>query len=217
MKETEENQIDMVIWDLETTGFVAPESKILEIGCLIIRGDQIEEKHWVLDNKCEIPEKITEITGITKAIIDAEGKDPASCMNEFLPILKLAKVNITHNGIKFDIPFLIEYSADLFGWTPIQKSAVTKMIKDRSFDTAVHVKAKKLNLLQKETESFLDFATRIMNIRAFGVKYSLGLCCDEMGIDMSNIKLHRALGDVAMTHEVYKKLTFKKDELEITS
>ena len=58
MNETEQD-IDLIIWDLETSGFVAPECKILEIGCFVVTGDQVEQKHWVLNNGIEIPEQIT--------------------------------------------------------------------------------------------------------------------------------------------------------------
>jgi len=148
MSDTEEvkDEIDLIVWDLETSGFVAPECKILEIGCFIVRGEEVERKHWVLNNGIEIPEKIVEITGITQAIIDAEGRDPKECMQEFLPLFKLAKKNITHNGVRFDIPFLVNFSADLFGYTDIEKMAVTNLIRSTAFDTAVHFKAKKLDM-----------------------------------------------------------------------
>ena len=116
MDETEK-EIDLIVWDLETTGFVAPECKILEIGCFIVRGEEVEQKHWVLNNNVEIPEKIVEITGITQAIIDAEGRDPKECLLEFLPLFKACKKNITHNGVRFDIPFLIETANQILGFS----------------------------------------------------------------------------------------------------
>ena len=201
-------EIDMVIWDLETTGFVAPECKILEIGAFIVRGDTMERKHWVLNNiGHEIPEKIIEITGITQEIIDKEGRDPKECLEEFLPYLRIAKQNITHNGIRFDIPFLVNYASDVLEYNNQQSAELKEALEDMAFDTAVIVKAEKLGLKRREEESFLRFANRIMEIRAFGVKYNLGLCCEEYKIDLTGITLHRALGDVAMTCELYKHLT----------
>lgn len=194
-----------IVWDLETTGFVAPESKILEIGCFIIRGDEIERKHWVLDNNIEIPEKIIEITGITPEIIAAEGRDPAECLNEFLPLFKNCEKNITHNGIRFDIPFLTAFAASVLGWDEKQTEAVTSLLRLTAFDTAVHFKAKKLNMEPMEKEHFVNFADRVMEIRAYGVKYNLGLCVEELGITL-DVKQHRAMGDVELTHEVYKKI-----------
>lgn len=206
MTETEEAEIDYIVFDLETTGFVAPEAKILEIGCFIMQGGILTEKHWVFQNNCEIPEKITEITGITKEIIDKEGRDPKECLKEFLPLFKKAKKNITHNGIKFDIPFLVAYAADVMGYFPQETEAVTKLIRSKSFDTAVHFKADKLGLKPKAGEKFMHFADRVMSTWAKGIKFNLGLCCDEIGIDRTNIIQHRAMADVHLTHEIYKKI-----------
>jgi hypothetical protein len=60
--------------------------------------------------------------------------------------------------------------------------------------------------LQKEDETFYEFGKRIMDIRAYGVKFNVALCCDEMGIDRTNIELHRAGADVYLTNEIYKNL-----------
>ena len=208
-----EKDIDLFVWDLETTGFVAPEAKIIEIGAFIVRGDKIETMHWVLNNNVKIPEKITEITGITQEIIEKEGRDPKECMSEFLPLFKRAKQNVTHNGVRFDIPFLAAYSSDLMGYTPVQTKAMKELIRKDAFDTAVFCKAKKLNLCKSTGEGFIEFAERVMNIRAFGVKYSLGLMCEELKIDTTDITFHRALGDVAMTHKLYQHIHSDSYEL----
>lgn len=197
--------IDCIVWDLETTGFNAPECKILEIGCFIIRGDTVERRHWVLDNGVEIPEKITEITGITNDIIKAEGRDPKECLLEFLPLFKLCKKNITHNGVRFDIPFLLNTAKDILKFTPEQTMSVTNLIRSTAFDTAVHFKAKKLDMAPQFRESFVQFADRVMNVRAYGVKYTLGLCVEEMGIKHELVQ-HRAMADVELTYEVYKAI-----------
>lgn len=198
-----------VVWDLETTGFDGKTDVITEIGCFIVRGDEIERKHWVLDNGIPIPERITEITGITNEIIAAEGRDPKECLNEFLPILKGAKMNTTHNGVKFDIPFLTDYAAKLLGWEEKQREAAVWVLKSTAFDTAVHFKAKMLDERKKQTETFMVFAQRVMNIRAFGVKFNLGACCDLMKVDRSNLVQHRAMADVELTHLLSKTIEIK--------
>src|SRR5215213_7501743 len=149
-----EKDIDILVWDLETSGFTAPKDKILEIGAFAIIGDKVEEYRWVLDNKIMIPPQITEINGMTNEIIDAEGRDPKECLAEFLPLFKRAKINVTHNGIKFDIPFLVDYSADVMGYTLDQKVAIRALLRNTSFDTAVHFKAKKLGYSPRADESF---------------------------------------------------------------
>jgi DNA polymerase III alpha subunit (gram-positive type) len=192
-----------IVWDLETTGFVAPAAKILEIGCLIVRGEEVEQKHWVLDNKVEIPEKITEITGIDQAIIDAEGRDPVECLNEFLPLFKNAEQNITHNGIKFDIPFLLNTAVDLFDWDETQRKAAKTVMMNSAFDTAPCVKGKKLEMSQMDDELFYMFAERVMNVRAYGVYFKLQESLKEEGVEL-DVEAHRAMADVQMTHALYK-------------
>jgi len=197
-------EIDLIVWDLETTGFVAPECKILEIGCFVVYADgEVQHRHWVLNNNVEIPEKIVELTGITQAIIDAEGRDPKECLLEFLPLFKRCKKNITHNGVRFDIPFLVNTANDILGFTPEEKMAVTNLKRSTAFDTAVHFKAKKIGMEMQFRESFVQFADRVMNVRAYGVKYSLGLCVEELGIK-HELTQHRAMADVELTHEIYK-------------
>lgn len=200
------SSIDYIVWDLETTGFVAPECKILEIGCFVVKDNKVKRMHWVLDNKVEIPENIIEITGITQDIIDDEGREPKECLLEFLPYFKRCKYNITHNGVRFDIPFLINYAEDVLNFTPKQKVSVTELIYSTAYDTAVYFKADKLVMLQDEMESYVQFAKKVMSMKVYGLKFNLGLVCDEMGIDRSNIVQHRATADVELTHEIYKKI-----------
>lgn len=194
-----------IVWDLETDGFTAPKNKILEIGCQIVYPDRVEEKHWVLDNKTELPEEIIKLTGITPEIIAAEGRDPAECLNEFLPLFKDCDKNITHNGIRFDIPFLVEFAASVLGWDDKNKDAVYGLLRRTAFDTAVHFKAKKLDMQPMEKEHFVNFADRVMQVRAYGVKYNLALCVQECGIQVDG-ELHRALADVKYTHLIYKQV-----------
>lgn len=202
--EVPEKPIDLLVWDLETTGFVAPEAKILEIGCLVVRGEEVEQKHWVLKHEgLEIPEKIIELTGITQDIIDAEGRDPKECLQEFLPLFKQCKQNVTHNGLKFDIPFLTDYAADLLGFQPHEKSAAIKLLRSTAYDTAVAYKAKKLDIAPYFREPFAQFGDRVMSVRAYGTRYTLNLCVEELGIKHDGVR-HRAMADVALTHEVYK-------------
>lgn len=198
--------IDLIVFDLETSGFVAPESKIIEIGAYIFyEGKSVPVgKQWVLNNGIEIPEKITEITGITQEIIEAEGKDPTQCLEEFMPLLINAKKNVTHNGIRFDIPFLIAYATDLIPHTPEEIAELTQTLRSRAYDTAVHCKAVKLGMCPDTGEDYLSFADRVMKKFAKGVHYNLALSCEERKIDTSNVEFHRAFADVAMTYELYK-------------
>lgn len=200
------HDIDLVVWDLETSGFKAPDSKILEIGAFIIRGDSIEEKRWVLDNKIEIPEEITAINGMTNEIVSAEGIDPKKAIEEFMALLLLGKQHVTHNGFNFDMPFLVNTAKELLGYDDERATALHSELEAFAFDTAVWFKAKNMPLYRMDDEAYSVFAYRVMRERVPGLKFNLGVCCDDMGVDRTGIVQHRALADVKLTYELYKKI-----------
>jgi len=197
-----------IVWDLETSGLQKEECKILEIGCLLVEKGEIKErKSWLLNHGIEIPELITELTGITKELIDTEGKDPKTCLEEFLAILLSDQTipHLTHNGLRFDIEWLAYHVAKTLGYTVGDHKLFLDSLNKRALDSAVFVKAGKLNMPRRWNETFYDWGTRIMNMVVKGVKYNVTLCCQEMGITQNSA--HRALGDCEATHEIYKKVT----------
>lgn len=199
-----EKDIDLVIWDLETSGFCPPEDKILEIGCVIVKGDVAIQRRWVLNNGIDISEKITSINGFTKEICEKDGEDPKEVLMQFLPIFKQCKRNVTHNGMKFDIPFLVDFAAHLLQWSEEQRDTVFSLLNSTAFDTAVGYRAHKLGFVRDEDEDYIRFCGRVS--RSFFGKYNLGFCCDAMQINREGITAHRALGDVDLTHRLYKEL-----------
>lgn len=197
-----------IVWDLETTGFDPKNCKILEIGVMrVIDGEVTESKNWILNHNIEIPPEITQINNITKEIVESEGVDPKIAMTEFLEnFVATSEYNVTHNGYRFDIPFLVASMTDE------EKEKYTEILTKGCLDTAVLYKAMKLSDKRKEGEKFTDFAGRIMSIIKKGVKYNVSICCEELGIDKSNVQLHRSLGDVYLTNEIYKLVTKEKVE-----
>jgi len=203
-----------ITWDLETTGLSPVNNKIIEIGAITVKDNEIvDERSWLLNHNIEIPDVIVDITKITKEIIDSEGQDPVLCMNEFLDMLKTSSFYLAHNGTRFDIPFLVEQAAHTLNFSKERRERMFKRLHASSFDTAVLIKAQKLNMQRLWNETFKEFADRVMEIRAFGVKYNIAICCEELGIDKSDVQQHRALGDVKLTHRIYQEL--KKSLIKI--
>lgn len=199
-----------LVWDLETTGLVKEECKILEIGLAIVEnGEVVNRRAWVLNHGIEIPEKITELTGITKAIVEAEGRDPKTCFEEFINILLADQTmpHLTHNGMRFDIEWLAYHVAKALAWTVGQHKDFLEHLYSNAIDTAVFIKARKLQMPRRWNEGFKPWADRVMSVFAKGVKYNVAICCEEMGIDKTKVTQHRALGDVELTNEIYKKIT----------
>lgn len=198
-----------IAWDLETTGLQPESSKILEIGCAKVQDGQIvDRKSWILKHGEPVSEETTRITGITQELVDAEGRDPATCLAEFMEILTPGTPHLTHNGVRFDIPFLAHHLAKAFGKSVGEHKELTDWLNKYAIDTAVFVKAKKLGMEWRWGETFKEFADRVMEVRAFGVKYNVGICVEELGIDSTGLTQHRALGDVELTHRIYQALTY---------
>jgi DNA polymerase III epsilon subunit-like protein len=67
-------------------------------------------------------------------------------------------------------------------------------------------KAKKLGTDRHWDETFNDFTKRVMNIKAYGVKFKIGIACEESQIDKTGLTQHRAMADVILMNEIFKKL-----------
>lgn len=95
-----------IVFDLETTGLDAKTEEIIEIGAIKFKkGFTSHETFQALikPNK-KIPKKIIEITGITQAMVDADGEplvDALKQFNEFIGDLRL----VTFNA-EFDMAFI---------------------------------------------------------------------------------------------------------------
>ena len=196
------NNISYISWDLETTGLSPSNDKIIEIGAVKVKdGSIVETKSWLLNHGIFLSEKITEITHITDEMIDAEAVKPEIAYAEFIEMFKDIPdyANVTHNGLKFDILFLNNSLPEQYGF------AKDKLL-NNMIDTAVLVKADKLQMPRYPNESFKSWGERVMSVRAFGVKYNIPLCCEELKIDTRNATFHRAAGDAFLTNEIYKAL-----------
>lgn len=189
-----------VIFDIETTGFVGTTDKCTEIAAIkVVEGKKIAEFNVLLNWDIPIPEKITEITGITKDLLDKEGITPARAITEFLNFISGAETVIGHNVLRFDIPFL----HGNFGFPAIMD------LMNKCIDTAAIFKARQLKMLVPE-HGTLQFMKDILNAR-HPVKYSVDTCCIEFKIDKSKVTQHRALGDCILTNEIYKNLCLTKN------
>lgn len=200
----------IVVWDLETSGFTEnPDARILEIGAIIVdihTEEKVSEHQWVLNHGIEIPQVIQDLTGITPEIIEKEGQDPKTGLTQFLSILNTVindgGLHVTHNGFRFDIPFLMKQMRHLD--IPIEREWVDKL-KGTGVDTAALYKGKKLGITPGDFENFAAFADHVLNIRRYGLKFSVSTACDDLGISREGIALHRALADVYLTNEIRKK------------
>jgi DNA polymerase III epsilon subunit-like protein len=187
------------VFDFETTGLDPVNCKILEIGALkVIDGKEDEQFTRLINWGVPVPEEITKLTGITQQEIDEKGIDPQTAKAEFKEFIGALPL-VGHNIRNFDLLFLERF----FDWT----SEDWEDYRHNYVDTAAMYKAKKLGAERRWNESFDDFVVRVMNIRAYGVKFNVGIACEELQIDKTGLTQHRAMADVILTNEIYKKLT----------
>lgn len=197
-----------VVFDFETTGLDPAKDKIVEVAALMVKdGEQVGTYQSLLNHDIDIPEAASAVHGITRELCAAEGKDPKSVLTELINILNQFPASVTHNGHRFDLPFLRSAMFQTSGLSLGEIETFNRRVLGTNIDTAALFKARKIDVERNWNEPFDSFAARVCEIRAFGVKYNVGACCDDLGIKVDGITLHRAAGDVHLTNEIYKALT----------
>lgn len=200
-----------LVFDTETTGLDPRDSRIVEIAALqVVEGKEPVSFQKLIKWSQPIGPKCTEITSITQAEVDEKGEDPNEVFKQFYELMAPQGMRplplVGHNIIKFDIPFLL--ATGMFSsWDGFM---IDKYIWNRSVDTAALFKARKLNNSWMWYEDFMHYAVRALDQRVMGLKFNVGVCCDELGISREGIQQHRALADVMLTNEIYKKLCLEK-------
>lgn len=192
-----------VVWDLETTGLDYKTCRIVEFGALMVKeGKPIGEFEAILNHGIEIPIEASNIHGITTEKAKKNGIDPKEAMKRAFEIINAYPAHVTHNGMKFDLPFLLEE------WRrqELVKEATEQNLYKTALDTAAMFKAMKMEMPRHWNEHYADWALRVLSTYAPGVKYNVGVCCDALQIDRSMTLQHRVMGDIKLTHEIYKKL-----------
>lgn len=102
---------EYVCFDIETTGLYKKTCKIIEIAATILRNGEICEKFQTYVNpKCAIPEKITELTGISNGMV-ADAPTIESALEAFLEFAG-DRPFVAHNA-DFDIGFIAQACRDL--------------------------------------------------------------------------------------------------------
>lgn len=194
-----------VVWDLETTGLVPKTDRVLEIAAInVVNGTIVQEYTTLLNFNIDIPEHATAIHGITREMCEKSGNDPLRVFNTLYEMLMNAPACVTHNGHRFDIPFLLADMARVLD--PASLPKLEERLRTTHIDTASLYKAQRLEMVRGWNEPLYSFTERVMSVMAKGVKYSVDHCCDNLGIDRSTVQQHRALGDVKLTNEMYRKL-----------
>lgn len=101
---------DYVVIDLEMTGLSAKVHKIIEIGAVRVKDGKITDTFQTFVNpKCPIPERITELTGITNEMVQDGIKEDVA-LEQFLEFL--GDDILVGQNVNFDYSFLKQWAVN---------------------------------------------------------------------------------------------------------
>ncbi len=104
------NPIDYVVIDMEMTGLSAKHNKVIEIGAVRVRsGKATDTLELFVNPQCPIPEKITELTGITDEMV-AKGLPEDEAMEQLLVFM--GEDVIVGQNVNFDYSFLKQWEVN---------------------------------------------------------------------------------------------------------
>ena len=95
-----------IVLDLETTGLDPEKHEIIEIAAIKVNRDSIHHDGFqsLIKPKRKVPKRITELTGITQEMLDAEGEPLEKAMREFREFVGEHRL-VAYNA-EFDMAFL---------------------------------------------------------------------------------------------------------------
>lgn len=200
----------VMLYDLETTGLNYYMDKIIEFGYVLLEdGIEIESGDILVDWGIDIPEIITELTGITQEEVNNNGISPYEFYNILIVLLQKANLLIAHNA-QFDVSFMhnfLLYMGDVNG------------IEDYNVDffdslTLVvdHIAAgKKPRKPRKNSKDYEAKMEKWEEDVKLVQTHKVESVCKFYGIELNNA--HRALADIVAVHEILK--AFKKNNKNI--
>lgn len=115
---------NIIVLDTETTGFSPRQEEIIELAMLrISRSGETEEydRFIRLSPGRRIPPKIVELTGITDAMLEAEGVEKAEACGDLARMLSLERPLLVAYNAQFDLGFLY-YFLNGFGKAQVLKN-----------------------------------------------------------------------------------------------
>ena len=173
--------------DVETTGLSCQRDQIIEVSAIYFEyWDPVKIFSTLVNSECDIPEKISQLTGITQ---DMTNHAPtfnqiAYDLSEFI-----GKNNIVGHNIEFDLKFLYKFGIDFIS------------TKRKYYDTLQISKTTLKSASYKRPDADYDVEN-----------YKLSTLCEFYGIN-GNLGSHRSDYDALSTGYLLKKLANDKIDM----
>ncbi len=143
---------EFICFDLETTGLNAQSDRITEIGAVRVVGGKISDSFNTFVNpEKHIPERITELTGITDEMV-RDAPPEADAINDFVKFCGESPIFVAHNAA-FDTAFLKaalgrigkEFDMPFIDTVAMSRALLTGLNSFRLDKVAAHLKLKSFN------------------------------------------------------------------------
>ena len=186
-----------VVFDIETTGFSPINNKIIEIGAVKIKNGIIIDNFSSLVNpKCRIPYKITELTSITDEMVKNE-QTIETVLPRFMEFCK-GSILVAHNAA-FDTSFIKKNCMNLnldYDYTVLDTVSLARFLYPE-------LKRVKLNLVAKHLGVKLDNHHRAVDDAKCTADILL-ICFEKLKEELSITTLKE------LNEEFFKKFDIKK-------
>lgn len=175
MIQPHEEKLTMIVFDLETTGVDVATDRIVQIGYVVTdaKGDIIEEYQTLVNPEIPIPEKASEVHGITDEMV----KDsPKFCeLADRLMHKVTGRIVAGYNIIRFDIPVLIaEFGRCGKTWNPTDVLDLLAALRNIwPMDLGSVYKRQTGKELEGAHDALIDVKATSELIKIFGEKHDL--------------------------------------------
>lgn len=192
--------------DTETSGLSPSEDAIIELSILIFADEAVTVRTSLLKSIAVVPKNITDLTGITTAMMTRDGRPPAEILSIFLEMPELSNLPIVgHNFIAFDRLFLLHNIRRILGDDAFSRASGIFALK-RLVDTGALYKGIQLGSPPSTGEDHPQWVERIMRTRQKGLQWNLRAAAKGMGVKELEGAAHRARYDVILCHLLLQKI-----------
>jgi DNA polymerase III alpha subunit (gram-positive type) len=168
--------MNLIIFDLETTGFSPSANEIIQIAAVKMRvgrpDDSTSFSTFVRPTQ-EVPWRITELTGITQRHVQG-APSPVEALLSFSRFVGEDATLVAHNGQRFDMPFIRE--------TCVRHRMGTREV------------------------SFFDSMALSKKVWGSSAGHGLDAVMERLNLSADGVRRHDARGDVAILAEAVRRM-----------
>lgn len=192
-----------IIFDYETCNLnlCSPENKPWQLSFIVASNNKIYETHdyYLRWDDLNISKDAAKITGFSKSKYDKLAVCPRKALDHFESFLyNKDYIPVGHNILGFDV-YIHNIHRKLLNKKPDYSYI------NRAIDTNCLAKGIAKQLIKPQGKSTIAWQYSLNQIIERGLKTSLQMCAKKYKIDFDPTKLHDALYDIKINHQVLNK------------